>query len=68
MAKLHTPKAACTVALGEGSVEFSCDECGEVKRHPLPANLDLILQKGQDFTNYHRWCGEKSVARAPKEE
>lgn len=68
MAKLHTPRADCIVALGEVSVELLCVLCGEIKRYSLPADLDLILQRGQDFSNYHRWCGEKSVARAPQEE
>jgi hypothetical protein len=67
MSKHSTPRATCTVAIAGDSIEYACTDCGETKRHALPANLDVVLQRGTDFSNYHRWCGEKSVRPASKE-
>jgi hypothetical protein len=68
MSKINTPRATCTVTFAGEAIEYTCVDCGETKRHVLPAGLDVVLQRGTDFSNYHRWCGEKSVQRAPKGE
>ena len=55
------PRSSCLMDPTAAGLRLYCPQCKAEVLLTLPATVDHILLRSQDFTNYHRWCNEPAV-------